>query len=317
MQTDQAQKLSQLIKTSTVLRDEERQAWLAMLSVMNDKQAADLFGILTSDVRKKVPAQPSLRHIANLPAEMSYHMATTDRSVSQPVAVKTMPSRPPVAPRPTQPRQQPAAPHQDIAQVIKQRVEEKELPAPHTKEPLELSSGHRTHTATRPVATTPPQDPELQTMRAKISEPISAKPVNTHRPSAHTNEYISLDELLAERQDRQHARESAPTVATTDTPTPTRTDQSIPELKKIDDVVQCTTEMLRSHGFQALNEQLVALVHKQGYFAVMLRFEQSQLYQQYIEAGKSWLSGAAPSKTVLAKAEFEQVTDILRNMQVG
>ncbi|MCC7356863.1 MAG: hypothetical protein IT410_04625 [Candidatus Doudnabacteria bacterium] len=324
MQADQQQKLSQLIKTSPVLQEDERQAWLAMLPVMNDKQAGDLFAILATPVTKKTiqsggldqnDKQPSLRHIANLPTEMSYHIGTNNQSsqqsVSQPVAVK----RKPVSEVQTSGS---GMPHPDMAQVIKQRLEEKELEAPNDGEPLELISGRTQgqRLQKKPIAK---EDPELQSMRKKITDSRSPSLATMPKPQKHTNEYIPLDDLLKERKQREGARE-ATRVAATAKPVITNPDADpAQEIKSIEDVSLCSLQTLQNQGFQNLNDQLVKLVRKHGYFAVILRFESSTLYKQYLEAGKAWLAeniGEKPTR-VLPKAEFEKVADILRNMQLA
>lgn len=329
MQVDQQQKLAQLIKTSQVLHNDERQAWLAMLSVMNDKQASDLFGILNMPLTKKSiqfepdtdkdQKQPSLRHIANLPTEMAYHM-DSGSSPSQPVAVKRVQSERTPAPKQTAPR--PAAPHPDMAQVIKQRLEEKELPPSHEPSPLRLSE-HGEPFAKPVVRQSQPvtsgEDAEIQTMRRKIVEPQQDRPVLKARPDQQTNEYIPLDQLLKERKNRADVREATRVAVEAETNDKNPLADPIQELKTIDDVSACSLKTLRNQGFKSLNDQFIALVRKHGYFAVSLRFEQSPLYKQYLEAGKGWLlsNSVDSSSNVFSKAEFEKVTDFLRNMQVA
>ena len=306
MQADQQQKLAQLINTSQVLQNDERQAWLAMLPVMNDKQAGDLFAILMSPVTKKTiqsgstsqnDKQPSLRHIANLPTEMSYHMGSNDRpsqqSVSQPVAVKQKSMARPQAPQSHQPSRPSGAPHPDMSQVIKQRLEEKELPASHDAEPLELTSGHVSAPTTQTTQKNKPkpsivEDSEVQSMRKKISDPRSASLATMPKPQQQTNEYIPLDELLKDRKNREGAREAIRVAAK---PKPVVTNPSAnpaQEINNIDSITSCSLETLQNQGFQALNDQLIKLVREHGYFAVILRFEASPLYKQYLEAGKAW-----------------------------
>ncbi len=329
MQVDQQQKLAQLIKTSQVLHDDERQAWLAMLPVMNDKQASDLFGILNTPLTKKSiqfepdtdkdQKQPSLRHIANLPTEMAYHMDSGSRP-SQPVAVKRGPVERPTAPRQTAPR--PVAPHPDMAQVIKQRLEEKELPPSHEPAPLKLSAqmDSTPQSAVRQSqSVSSNEDAEIQTMRRKIVEPKSGRPVPVPQPQQQTNEYIPLDQLLQERKDRADVREASRVAVEAKTSERNPSADPAQELKKIDDVSACSLGTLRNQGFKSLNDQFITLVRKHGYYAVMLRFEQSPLYKQYLEAGKAWLSSNSTDSppNVFSKAEFEKVTDFLRNMQVA
>ena len=204
-----------------------------------------------------------------------------------------------------------------MAQVIKKRLEEKELSAPEDGEPLELVSGQSQGQKLQPKPAGL-EDPELQSMRKKISEPNSAASLPKVVKSQHqTNEYIPLDELLKDRKSREGARTIAKVVTQPKPVTSNLSQTDVQEVKSIDDIASCSLETLQNQGFQALSDQLVALVREHGYFAVILRFESSPLYKEYLDAGKAWLSpnSAGKPSTSFPKAEFEKVTDILRNMQ--
>lgn len=91
MTSDKAQKLQKLINTSAILDARERQEWLALLELMNDKQAAELEKILASHkqelsaknqeleiknqefrVKEQMEkVQPRLGHLMNLPKNLN------------------------------------------------------------------------------------------------------------------------------------------------------------------------------------------------------------------------------------------------------
>lgn len=98
--TPRQQQLKVLIETSAVLTPMERQDWLDMLELMNDKQLGELEIIL------KTPNFPKLSHIANLPAGVKLE---------------------------SKPAQKPAVPDPKTKWLddMKLVLSEKELPAPH------------------------------------------------------------------------------------------------------------------------------------------------------------------------------------------
>lgn len=319
MQADQVQKLTQLIKTSPVLQAGERDAWLAMLPVMNDKQAADLFSILAvtpkpapSSNRVAVSVDgfkaPPLRHITNLPTGMPLgeparlqHQTEIENKSLPPQHQNQVQSHSRVVP---------------IAEIIKQRLEEKELP--EGEEPLELTDGHQVKQSqqNKPPVMSPPTDFELAGMRAKISRPAEKLPEKPRIPFQQKTEYIPLDEMLDEQKIRH---ENTAPLASARPPAlkPSAGANQPGEISSLEDILRCGPETLRSVGFEALHNQVINVVRKFGYFNVVLSFEKSLLYQAYLKTGHALLSTTDGKGGPLSKLEFEQVTDLLRGMQVS
>lgn len=321
MQADQVQKLTQLIKTSPVLRASEREAWLAMLPVMNDKQAADLFSILTVIPKpvatpSRVPVSvegfktPQLRHITNLPTGMPLEEpANLQNKADTEAKPKTSV---------TQAQVQMHTRITPIAEIIKQRLEEKELP--EGEEPLELPAGHQVKSPLPPVmplTSQPIADSELVGMRAKIANPVT-KPADKPRiPFQQKTEYIPLDEMLNEQKIRHENTASVPSTTTKQAQVPSVGANQARELSSLEDILHCGPETLRTVGFEVLRDQIINVVRKFGYFNVVLSFEKSLLYQAYLKTGHGLLSATDNQAGPLSKPEFEQVTDLLRSMQVS
>ncbi len=114
-----------LIKTATVLNEQEKIEWQALLELMNDKQIAELEEILqTPNIVEAKPEEPqevsqqssSLSHISNLPSQISIHKAPPAGPVTAPVA-KSQPTKPVVNPQPIAQRPTPTqSPPQPIIQ---------------------------------------------------------------------------------------------------------------------------------------------------------------------------------------------------------
>jgi hypothetical protein len=80
MNSDKAKRLSQLIDDSSVLSEPEKTEWLNLLTLMNDKQMADLEEILTSKSRGGAvpPVMPNLSHITNLPPGVARNVPVSE-----------------------------------------------------------------------------------------------------------------------------------------------------------------------------------------------------------------------------------------------
>jgi hypothetical protein len=111
------QRIIQLVKASSILNEQEKMDWMSLLELMNDKQLQDLEEILKpkapvvppqnhtkpaeSKASKQNPApqQPSLKHISNLPTQISPQRVVVPTRPKPPVQPATVPtSKPVVAP---------------------------------------------------------------------------------------------------------------------------------------------------------------------------------------------------------------------------
>jgi hypothetical protein len=307
MQAPQIEKLTQLIQISPVLRADEREAWLAMLPVMNDKQASDLESILMSKPVSSNPqaqspvlspvrqqekmVMPQLRHITNLPTNVPFETAPAQEIKNNIEDVKPVTKL-------------------DVAQIIKHQVEEKELPSGQDHIPLELEAPHSKNIEEikRPIHQVIPQSDGVKAILERRNVPLQK-----------SSPFIPLDELLKQR----HARMDLP-VKPLEPMTQSHKSEAVntgpsgnQPLEKLEDVSRCDLKNLQSQGFSGINDWLVSQVRKYGYFQVMLRFEKSPLYKAYLEAGNTMLLKNSSEYNKLPKEIFEQIVDLIKNMQVS
>lgn len=298
MQQDQIQKLTQLIQNSRVLRNDERDVWLAMIPVMNDKQAADLFNILNSKPTPKTNTDSqsrtgidsqvrstSLRHITNLPNDFSQaNQQRQTRVIQEPSVVRR------------------AEPPANLAEVIKHRVEEKELPAP--EELIEIGSGHQNKPPINLIKPIPGQ---------------SLKPdLKKTFPFQGSQNYIPLDEVMKQREiDRSGQKVKLEVPNEIEKGNNARIPVQNSELANLP-IESYSKEIISSANFSSIKGSLTSMVRNYGYFPVLFKFEQSPLYKDYLETGKAWLTGNGESAGAsLNKEQFEQVADLLRSLQVS
>ncbi len=270
MQSAQQDRLQQLIGASPILTAAEKAEWLDMLILMNDKQATELEEILKANVTTAMPTKftpaaapvrpapslskavpppnlPHLSHISNLPAQFA----------SQPVVAKHPQLKKISLP---------------WAEQLKQRVEEKELPAPTSE------SKPKQIIAPETVAT-------IEPARVAIPPAVAA-------PS------IPVPPIAVKRV-------------------------SIPVVETLTDVGGLTVNAVRTISIDNLLNRLQQLVKLEGYFNVLSFLEDSPLYKAYILTGKKILANqlkfetANEDHTLLSKEEFENVTDILRQIQLN
>lgn len=298
MQQDQIQKLTQLIQSSKVLHNDERDVWLAMIPVMNDKQAADLFNILNSSPAPKVSAdtQPrnvstnsarssSLSHITNLPNDFSQvKQQRQPQTFQEPRVIRR------------------AEPPANLAEVIKHRVEEKELPAP--EEFVEIESGHKAQ-------------PQSNLVKPSITQPLKANLKKTF-PFQGNQNYIPLDEVMKQR-DAERVDQRLKQATQNDKPQEKVVRVSTESSGSINVPVESySKDAILNSNFTSVKNALVAMVRDYGYFSILFKFEQSPLYKDYLNTGKAWLLGNGQStQTPLNKEQFEQVADLLRSIQIS
>lgn len=298
MQQDQIQKLTQLIQSSKVLRNDERDVWLAMIPVMNDKQAADLFNILNSSPVAKVSADlqsrnvstnsarsSSLSHITNLPNDFSQvKQQRQPQTFQEPRVIRR------------------AEPPANLAEVIKHRVEEKELPAPEHLE--EIEAGHKTQIQSTPL-------------KPVVSQAVTPSLKKTF-PFQGSQNYIPLDEVMKQR-DAESVDHRVKVATQNDEPQEKVVRVSTQSSGSINVPVESySKDAILNSNFASVKNALVAMVRDYGYFSILFKFEQSPLYKDYLNTGKAWLVGNGQStQTPLNKEQFEQVADLLRSLQIS
>lgn len=125
--------IKQLVQTSSILTAQEKQDWLALTALMNDKQLAELEEILKQPKPTQAPAEPQvgipklgvkatqMPHISNMPSQLSHHRAS-------PVPGRTI-TETPKAPIRLTPMQQESPSAETIAPPVNDIRDAQERPA--------------------------------------------------------------------------------------------------------------------------------------------------------------------------------------------
>lgn len=278
------QKLKQiqgLVKNATVLSEQEKNEWMALIELMNDKQIAELEEILQKPKPEPVaPAQPqpqpqpkpqpvpqqqprvqatspTLSHISNLPNQLSDQkqdpLVFQSAAPSVPSATRTAPAAPIVTPQTaSRPAPTPMPPHSQV-------------------DPLR-----------------PRSVPEPVSMPAPTPKPIEAVPMPPVTPlsipkSTYRNDSASLNTMV---------------------------------LTKFEDISKLTSSALHQQNRELFHKTINELAAQYGYFQVVTNLEQSPLYQDYLDYGKNMLMGKKDN-LALSQEEFEFIADILLSLKVN
>lgn len=317
MQADKIAKLSQLIQTSPLFRENERAEWIAMLELMNDKQVMELEELL----RSVGPIRPiafsanqhtteagaltgQLKHITNLPERLDFGQP----SASKTVTTSALP----------QGRAEVHHPHlasplkgeeikisQAWQEQFKLALQEKELVAPHW-------------TGLGPARA----DFKSQPKPAWPKDELTHGPQGQFaaKPPAFRQEEIKPQAVLEKLVGLAGAQISAVTSAQA---SPNAAGGQSFTIRDLDDAAKIDVNVFRKAGYDQLVKILRELVRKTDYFDVSFRLEQSPLYKAYLNTGKKLLElegrgGALPQAAAeLSRAEFEKVADLLRAIQVN
>lgn len=316
MNPQQEQKLKELIHTSPVLNDTERQEWLALLDLMNDKQVLELEKILSTQQPAPGPTVASVTQAPPKPPTMPA-AANLSHILNAPHPVVTKPQTTPV---PTAPA--PAPTHGGMPQpffnTFKTRLhdmlEEKELPAAPPSKELSAPEVIRPKPPVPPAVprptVVPPKPPLAATPKAAVPPPLpSAKP-----------------SLLA--QGVGALKSSVPTApAHAGLPTPKPIPLPGALLATLDEVAQLSVDTWVKYH-EGIQPKLVAFVQNAGLHEVLFRLEKSPAYKTYIDTGIKVLSSPNGSFENLdtqgglkprfySKEQFEIFTDMLRHVQAG
>lgn len=89
------------------------------------------------------------------------------------------------------------------------------------------------------------------------------------------------------------------------------------KLLAISDIQHLTAEALHHQNRSNFFTSISALAEKEGYFNVLTHFEESPLYQDYLNYGKLLLSGASGDNLPLSQEEFEFVADLLQALKIN
>lgn len=89
------------------------------------------------------------------------------------------------------------------------------------------------------------------------------------------------------------------------------------KLMAISDVSKLTAEALHHQNRENFFAAISALAEKEGYFQVLSHFEESPLYQDYLNYGKLILGGVSGDHLPLTQEEFEFVADLLQALKIN
>jgi len=156
MQPQHLERLKRMINSSSLLTAQEKQEWLNLLIVMNDKQVSELEAILNTPAEKPMPP---LTHISNLPA-----------GISQAVPAPPRPTPPPI-PRYPLPKAMKPNPLQQWEAKFRRSVEEKELSTHAAQIPQAPQTANSAPTAPKPAPIHRPQGTERQSAPVKSEPP--------------------------------------------------------------------------------------------------------------------------------------------------
>ncbi len=155
-----------------------------------------------------------------------------------------------------------------------------------------------------PISARPTPSPTLSNMPPRSAPP---KP----QPSASANNPVSP--ALAP---------SAPTpaqavTAPASTPAPaTQQSQSVFAIRQVEDLQQMSVDTIRNFSFQSIFNVVRSAIQENGYFAILQLVESSPLFSSYLSSGNKRLGGtSSATEPELTQAEFEFMTDLLRNMR--
>ncbi len=88
-------------------------------------------------------------------------------------------------------------------------------------------------------------------------------------------------------------------------------------LLELGDIQHLTAEALHHQNRANFFKLISVIAEKEGYFNVLSHFEESPLYQDYLNYGKLLLSGASGDNLPLTQEEFEFVADLLQALKIN
>lgn len=195
-----------------------------------------------------------------------------------------------------------------------------------------------------PVATTPPQPtpaPAPRPVSAPKAYPVQTMPPLSHIANIPTD--VNMERTVV-KQPRQPAPElkplsvratpspsltaiapktpAVPTPVPAPAPTPAKPSapvaqsEAVYSIQQPEQLQQISVQTIRSFSYQSIFDVVRKVIQEQGYFTVLQMIESSPLYASYLSAGTQWLGQSVEgNQSDLTQAEFEFMTDLLRNMR--
>ena len=263
------------IQTSTLLSDSEKSDWLSLLELMNDKQLGELEEILSAS-----PPQTSKTAQSQQPQQ-----PTTPAPVKAP-PVQAMPPLSHIA-------NVPSGVDMNRSQIT--NPIRPQAPSP-TPSPAPVSAPTPVPT---PISARPTPSPTLSNMppRSTPQKPQPSTPANNPVSPAPTS--------------------SAPAPAPESEPAPApQQSQSVFAIRQLEDLQQISVDTIRNFSFQSIFNVIRSAIQENGYFAILQLVESSPLFSSYLSSGNKRLGGtSSATEPELTQAEFEFMTDLLRNMR--
>ncbi len=179
MNTDRLQKIKVLVQTSSLLNKEEREDWMNLLELMNDKQILELEKILSY----KAPTLPASGVKVQTPLSLS-HIMNFPKPAAENLAVKK--------PEPAAPKAEQKSEVSRFGQWLKTAIAEKELPAgkPEPTPPTVKLPEKKEILPKKPEPILPQKSPEIK----KIPPSVPVKPAVVE-PKPLPKKEVSLPEI--------------------------------------------------------------------------------------------------------------------------
>jgi hypothetical protein len=344
MTDSQRNNLILLIKNSTILSFQEKEEWHMLLDLMNDKQVGELERILKPAPRvvASPPANLPLSHIVNLPKPVSVNPAPQKPGIQPQVKVpsrfaeqlnkilgeKELPAEkaeldlPPAPSIPTPPVKNVILPKPVLPSIVvpksvtaapKPYIEIKEKPLPVSPPPKTLEQ------ALSGANTIPPVKYDSDNLSdvdlRDISEKIQSQPKSQPSVRAGLQNQDMLFQAAVLRPQRPATTTAAPAK-----PGPKVELSPSVQLSEVVDAAGLSLDLWKKENHTALTERLKKIISRRGYHEVIFNLQKSPLYSSYIDAGlKSLESGKSfegLGEGYMSKKEFEDFTDMLRELQI-
>lgn len=281
MHPQQQERLKRMINSSQMLTSKEKEEWLDLLIVMNDKQVSELEAILAT------------------PAEQTAPAATPPRTAA--------PAQAPIQPTPAPQAVPPSAPNPPLSHIsnLPSSLPQRRYPLPKSPKPTGLTQWQNRlrHTL---------EEKELS--GRKDEKALPARHEAKQAPVVYPSPKPSAPPQPAPVRPT-HSRPPAPQ------PSQPELRESVIKIVEPADIAKLNVTTMREMG-ENLVPTLKQMVANSNYFEVLFFLEKSPLYRAYLDTGHLALDNpgaafpaTANGKILLAKAEFEEFSDLLKSIQ--
>ena len=299
------QKLKQiqnLVKNATVLSDQEKNEWMALIELMNDKQIAELEEILQKPKPEPVAQpQPQPQVVAMPPTTPP--TPTTPPKPMPPTRPVPSASQAPSVPTPVPaPKPVSASSLSHISNLPNQLSDQKQDPLVFqpAASPAAKSAAPPVPSVTQPAPSRPAPIPMP---RPSQTAPVRPRSIPMPPSSPKPTEAVPMPPVT-------------PLSIPQSTPRDVSSSMNTMVLSKFEDIINLTSSALHQQNRETFHKTINELAAQYGYFQVVTNLEQSPLYQDYLNYGKSMLMGKKDN-LALSQEEFEFIADILLSLKVN